>query len=241
MNPFGERSTKRGASGGFRVRIADASPGLLGVAAAWSLGLTGASAADKPGVNFGELAKGVVSALDLQTAFPNPAVASAPPSWGIGEGAARILLWTAVAIGAVVIALYLRDILPGGGFARRKRWRADVTELAGAGAGADAEAQINADELARLGRFVDAMHVLLLQALADMHRRLDVSIADSLTSREILRRARVSPAAKSALQAIIGAVERAYFGDHPADESDYRDCRANYATFVGSLKAPQGA
>ena len=36
-----------------------------------------------------------------------------------------------------------------------------------------------ADELAAQGRFVEAMHVLLLQALADIRRRLDEEFADS--------------------------------------------------------------
>jgi hypothetical protein len=152
--------------------------------------------------DFAELSKGIVSSLDLQTAFPNAAVASGSEPW-LASDFSRVLLWAAVAIGVVVIALYLRDILPGGGLARRR----------------------------------DAMHVLLLQALADMHRRLDVALADSLTSREILRRAKVSPLAKSALQEIIGAVERAYFGDHPAGESDYLSCRTNFATFVGALNS----
>jgi len=186
--------------------------------------------------DFAELSKGIVSSLDLQTAFPNAAVASGSEPWPASDFS-RVLLWAAVAIGVVVIALYLRDILPGGGLARRRGWDPGEAGLAAAGASAEAQAQSDADELARLGRFVDAMHVLLLQALADMHRRLDVALADSLTSREILRRAKVSPLAKSALQEIIGAVERAYFGDHPAGESDYLSCRTNFATFVGALNS----
>jgi hypothetical protein len=191
--------------------------------------------------DFAAAAKGVVAALDLQTAFPNQAVASAVDSFRLDGSLARALLWVAVAVGAVVIALYLKDILPGGRMARRRRWDADGSDPQAAGPGGETQAQIDADELARLGRFVEAMHVLLLQALADMRRRLNVAIADSLTSREILRRASVSPTAKSALQEIVGAVERAYFGDHPADESDYSACRANFSAFVGALHGGGGA
>jgi hypothetical protein len=240
VNPRTDGIAKRGSGGGGFARLSTVFPRLLVPALAAGFGLPNASAFAQPKADFGEAAKGVVSALDLQTAFPNPAVASAPP-WSFGDGAARVLLWIAVAIGVVVIGFYLRDILPGGGIARRKKWDADDPDRPQAGAGAAAQAQMNADELARLGRFVDAMHVLLLQALADMHRRLDVAIADSLTSREILRRAKVSPLAKSALQEIIGAVERAYFGDHPAGESDYLACRANFGTFVGALRSGASA
>ena len=235
MNLRNDRIAKRGGDGGL-ARAASASQRLLVVALAWSFGLPGASAFAQSPPDFGEAAKGVVKALDLQTSLPNPAVASEPEPWLLGGDSVRFLLWVAVAVGAVVIALYLRDILPGGGLARRKKWNAGDSDLQ-PGTSAEAEAQINADELARLGRFVDAMHVLLLQALADMHRLLDVAIADSLTSREILRRAKVSPLAKSALQEIIGAVERAYFGDYPAGESDYLSCRTNFATFVGALRS----
>jgi hypothetical protein len=204
------------------------------LAGAGFLDVRAALAQAKP--DFAEAAKGVVRALDLQTEFPNPAMATEPSSFRLDADFAQILLWAAVAIGVVVIALYLRDILPGG-VARRKRWDPDGADALQAGGGAEAQAQIDADELARLGRFVDAMHVLLLQALADMRRRLDVAIADSLTSREILRRAKVSPIAKSALQEIVGAVERAYFGDHPAGMEDYLSCRTNFAAFVGALRS----
>jgi hypothetical protein len=238
VNPRTERIATRAC--GDRARFLSSSPAWLALVLALAFG-SGASAfaqsaPDPAKPNFVELSKGIVSTLDLQTAFPNPAVASGSEPWLTGD-LTHALLWTAVAIGVIVIVLYLRDILPGGALARRKGWNTGEAGLAAAGASAEAQAQFNADELARLGRFVDAMHVLLLQALADMHRRLDVALADSLTSREILRRAKVSPLAKSALQDIIGAVERAYFGDHPADESDYLSCRTNFATFVGALKS----
>ena len=238
MNPRTERIATRAS--GDRACVFGGSPRRLALGVALAFGSAeSALAQSAPGSakpDFSELARGIVSALDLQTAFPNPVVANVSAPWAIGDFA-HVLLWTAVAIGVIVIALYLRDILPGGGLARRRRWEAGESELAAAGASAEAEAQANADELARLGRFVDAMHVLLLQALADMHRRLDVALADSLTSREILRRAKVPPLAKSSLQDIIGAVERAYFGDHPAGEADYLSCRTNFTTFVGALRS----
>jgi hypothetical protein len=226
-----------GRATGAGVRSRNDRRSLCCAALTAAFALSGAAAFAQAKPDFGELAKGIVATLDLQTAFPNPAVANADEPWLSFGDPVRLLLWGAVAIGAIVIALYLRDILPGGGLARRRRWDADDSDFAKAKGGAEAQAQVSADELARLGRFVEAMHVLLLQALADMHRRLDVALADSLTSREILRRANVSPLAKSALQEIISAVERAYFGDHPADESDYLSCRTNFSAFVGALRS----
>jgi hypothetical protein len=220
------------------VRLAErgkfgAAAAALG-AASYGLGAPAAQAAAR--ADYAAAARGIVGSLDLQTAFPNPAVAI-DPSFSFSDfGLVRVLIWAAVAIGVVVVALYLRDILPGGGLARRRGWNAAEDQPGAAAAGAESAAQSNADELARLGRFVEAMHVLLLQALADMRRRLDLRIADSLTSREIVNRASVSPAARSALQEIVGAVERAYFGDHPAGEPEYRACRTQFAAFVGALR-----
>ncbi len=238
MNARAGSIANRGS--GDRARVPAPTHGL------WASGLGAASLAggqafaqSKP--DFARSAKGIVEALDLQTEFPNPAVATGAESWPLNADIAHVLLWIAVAVGAVVIALYLRDILPGGGLARRKAWNAAEADPLREASGAQAQAQLDADELARLGRFVEAMHVLLLQALADMRSRLDVAIADSLTSREILRRASVSPTARSALQEIVGAVERAYFGDHPAGEPDYRACRDNFSAFVGALRGGRAA
>jgi hypothetical protein len=85
-----------------------------------------------------------------------------------------------------------------------------------------------ADDLARQGRFVDAMHVLLLQGLADIRRHLGEQFADSLTSREILRSTKLSEAGRGPLRDIIARVEWTYFGKHPAERDDYAACRASF-------------
>jgi hypothetical protein len=82
--------------------------------------------------------------------------------------------------------------------------------------------------MSREGRFVEAMHFLLLQSLADIREQLRETFADSLTSREILRGARLNPAGRSSLREIIAAVERTYFGGYPAQGDDYAACRRNF-------------
>jgi hypothetical protein len=191
--------------------------------------------------DFATRAKGIVQSLGLQTDLPSGLEEDHGPRWRLGAISLRFLLWSAVITGAIVIAMYLKDILPSGGLARRKGWSVDGTDGQGAGTATQTRAQTGADELARLGQFVEAMHVLLLQALADLHRQIGAPMADSLTSREILRRAKLPSPAKAALQEMIGAVERAYFGAHPADQGDYLACRANFVTFVGALHAERSA
>ena len=78
--------------------------------------------------------------------------------------------------------------------------------------------------------------MLLLQGLDEMRRRLDQRFADSLTSREIMRRAKVSSGAKAALRDIVDWVERAYFGAYPAGAEDYAACRKSFVAFAEALK-----
>jgi hypothetical protein len=97
------------------------------------------------------------------------------------------------------------------------------------------EQVVAADELAQQGRFVDAMHVLLLQGLADIRRHLDEQFADSLTSREILRSTKLSDQGRVSLRDIITRVEWTYFGEHPAGSSDYAACRDSFNALARAL------
>jgi hypothetical protein len=99
---------------------------------------------------------------------------------------------------------------------------------------------VAADDLAAQGRFVEAMHVLLLLGLDEMRLRLDFRFADSLTSREIVVRSNAPADAKTALREIIQWVELAYFGDHPADRNDYDACRRSFLALGSALGAGGG-
>lgn len=143
------------------------------------------------------------------------------------------LLWLFLLGGAAVLAFALKDLLPQLGAATGD-WSGDTSPGA-AGAQTLAEAGLAADELAASGRFGEAMHMLLQQSLADLRRRLDERFADSLTSREILRRTRVPDTGRAALQEIVHQVERTCFGEHPADAADYRACRASFDRLAATL------
>jgi hypothetical protein len=93
-----------------------------------------------------------------------------------------------------------------------------------------------ADELAAQGRFVEAMHVLLLQALAGIRRRLDQEFADSMTSREILRSTQVSDELRRPLRDVINRVEWTYFGGHSAVRDDYLACRLSFSALARALQ-----
>lgn len=201
-------------------------PALLALATA----LTPAAHGAAPTVSGADLGA-IVRRLDLQTDLPRVAEPvrwdfSLPPElvWAIAAVIAALLL--------VVLVQYLvEEFLHRG---RGPLWPSSAAGSTAAAAGA-AEAMINADELARHGRFIEAMHTLLLQALGELRDRLDANFADSLTSREILRHAPLAPPGQQALRDIIARVELTYFGARSADAGDYAACRASYAELAEAL------
>jgi hypothetical protein len=137
----------------------------------------------------------------------------------------------------VCILLYaFRDLIPA--------WRADagtVPEEEGRADDATSRAPAvvleAADELAARGRFVDAMHVLLLHGLAHIRERLDLQLSDSLTSREILGNRNLPATARPPLRDVVARVELTYFGLHPAGAADYAACRASFNALQRALQA----
>jgi hypothetical protein len=175
-------------------------------------------------------AEQAIRRLNLQTELPHdpesrPLRITLPPE----------ALWLIAAIGLALLLYMLRDMLPALGFA----WHGDLTaeEEGSGGTVARPLEQVlaAADDLAREGRFVDAMHVLLLQGLADIRRHLGEQFADSLTSREILRSTKLSEAGRGPLRDIITRVEWTYFGKHPAEREDYLACRASFDALAHAL------
>jgi hypothetical protein len=96
---------------------------------------------------------------------------------------------------------------------------------------------MEADDLARQGRYSEAMHLLLLKSLNELRRNLGINFAASLTSREILRRVQLSDLGRRALAAIIQSVERIYFGGQEAGQADYSECRQHFDVLRHSLAA----
>jgi hypothetical protein len=167
-----------------------------------------------------------IRTLDLQLELPRdpeeqPWRISLPPEvmWGILACGGAVLLY-------LLVTNFTMDLVP------IWRWRRApedaVADSAGAGAPPVAAAVIAADELAREGRFVEAMHMLLLQSLAEIRQRLGEHFADSLTSWEILRSTRLSAAGRASLREIITRVQWTHFGEHPAGASEYATCRDRY-------------
>jgi hypothetical protein len=176
------------------------------------------------------VAEQAIRRLDLQTELPRD-----PEAKLLRIPLPEPLIWLMAALGVGLLLYMFKDMLPALGFATRGDLAEEEEGIGGAVAKAPEQVLAAADDLARQGRFVDAMHVLLLQGLADIRRHLDEQFADSFTSREILRSTKLSEAGREPLRDIITRVEWTYFGKHPAEREDYAACRASFDALARAL------
>jgi hypothetical protein len=176
------------------------------------------------------VAEQAIRRLDLQTELPRD-----PEARQLRIQIPEELIWLMAALGIGLLLYMFKDVIFALGFAARGDFAEEEEGAAGTLARPPDQVLAAADDLARQGRFVDAMHVLLLQGLADIRRHLDEQFADSLTSREILRSTKLSEAGRAPLRDIIARVEWTYFGKHPAEREDYAACRASFDALARAL------
>jgi hypothetical protein len=146
------------------------------------------------------------------------------------------VLWVVIIVALAVLLYAFRDMIPIFGLGRGGAWTEDGVDPDEVKRRTPEATLGAADELAAQGRFVDAMHTLLLQGLANIHERLNEQFADSLTSREILNSTRLPQEGRGPLRDIIARVEWTYFGERPATRTDYEACRASFTALAQSLQ-----
>jgi hypothetical protein len=175
-------------------------------------------------------AEQVIRKLDLQTTLPRE-----PEKPRFTFQMPAEVLWLVIIVALGVLLYAFRDFIPIWKWGQGGAWTSEEAAPAGGEARAPAAVLSAADDLAAEGRFVEAMHVLLLQSLADIRAGLDEQFSDSLTSREILRSTRLSDAGRASLRDIVNRVEWSYFGDYPAALPDYVACRESFNALVQAL------
>ena len=200
-----------------------------GPAVVTALALLGVHVAAQSPQDVQQLADQAIRRLDLQTTFP--VVPELPRLFSLPAE----VLWIVIGVAAAVMLYAFRDLIPMLRSPQGDDWMSEEAFGGGGKAGSPAAALGAADELAAAGRFVEAMHVLLLQGLAAIRSGLDEEFADSLTSREILRRARLPDPGRTSLRDIVSRVELTYFGQYPAALADYEACRASFNTLTQAL------
>jgi hypothetical protein len=179
----------------------------------------------------------VIHRLDLQSELPRKPEPELPYWLAVIQyWYARLTAWMrtpwftllSCVLGVALVLYTFRDSIPIWRLRRYWGWGPDAADDEDARTRSPAAAMSTADDLARQGRHAEAMHVLLLQSLADIRRRLDEQFADSLTSREILRSTSLSELGRVSLREIIVRVEWTYFGQREAVAADYMACRASF-------------
>lgn len=183
--------------------------------------------------------------LGLQTRFPSASNESARlryrnaptfPRVSLSQNAATFILWGAVLAIVLVVLLTLRDNLWSSSRSRKIEAEASDKTRQAAVAARMEQVQLQADDLALRGDFAGAMHLLLLQSVDELRRRLSISIAASLTSREILRQVALPPEGRDVFADIIARVEISWFGSHRPEAEEYAACRRSFDALSGILR-----
>lgn len=182
------------------------------------------------------LAEQAIRRLDLQTSLPTPQ----EPLFRIKlPSIPAEVLWLVIIVAVGVLLYSFRDAIGQLLLGQGSAWLKDEAGSDGPAQRASMVVLEAADDLAARGQFVEAMHALLLQSLAEVRRRLDEEFADSLTSREIVQKARLSQNGRVSLRDIVARVEWTYFGGRSATRPDYDACRQSFVALAQALQ--QGA
>jgi len=145
----------------------------------------------------------------------------------------HFLLWGALVVGGLLVLAWLASEL-----VRRRGERTvlpDDKEAARPDRAVIERPLDDAAELARRGDYNAAIHTLLLRTLQELVRSTDVRVSPAHTSREILARVPLAPAARDALGGLIVAVELTHFGADLAGVADYERCLARFRVFADAF------
>jgi hypothetical protein len=183
-----------------------------------------------------KLAEQVIRRLGLQTELPR-----VPEPFQFRLQLPAEVLWLVIFVALAVLLYAFRDMIPILRMGRGGAWTEDGADPEEARRRTPEATLGAADDLAAQGRFVDAMHTLLLQGLANIRERLNEQFADSLTSREILNSTRLPQDGRTPLRDIVTRVEWTYFGERPATRTDYEACRASFTALAQSLQRSAAA
>lgn len=149
---------------------------------------------------------------------------------------ARIFLWTVIALGAAALLWATYNRLKYG------EWRLRLPRIASPQdlpseewkpeeAGARTWLQ-EADELAREGRFAEAIRHLLLRSIEDIADRRPALVRPAITSRELAASKGIPPRARDLFAGIAVLVERSLFGGRPVARNDWLKAREAYSDFA---------
>lgn len=147
----------------------------------------------------------------------------------------NVIFWGALAAVVLAIALFIGREVWQARYGRDTKARTSTptqqTEYRPGPERARALLQ-DADRLAEMGRFEEAVRTLLHRSIDDIEGRAPRAIRNAQTSREIASLPILPAPAREAFAPLVRAVERSLFGELPLGADDYRACRDSYARFA---------
>ncbi|MCB9913731.1 MAG: DUF4129 domain-containing protein [Planctomycetes bacterium] len=188
--------------------------------------------AQSSGADPARLAQEILSEGGYQTQLPAQAHDGPPvtPPLALLE----LVFWVGVAVLAALLAWWLvrlvRDYRGRGARAQ------EPSGVARAFVASDPRLE-EAEAQAQRGEFGEAIHLLLLVAIARLGRELDQPPEPSATSRELLRAFRLRGAAREDLRFLVGRVEVFLFGGAPLGREDYAESRARLDALLAERPA----
>jgi hypothetical protein len=173
----------------------------------------------------------VVQQPDVQHDRPGPLPPEEPerPAGKMDLGWLPYVILGVICLGLLAVLLRYLTRLPGRGNAGAKVAPATASSsvLPAAAAPERDHTFDEIDALAQSGAFTEAVHRLLLLVQERLRSRIEHGIQASLTSREILRRAKLAGEGATAFATLVAAVEVSLFGMRSANAATYALCREN--------------
>lgn len=157
------------------------------------------------------------------------------------SGVSEAVLW--VLGGALVLGFVLLLGKEGLRYARRTKRKAvakpgaPTTDTASLAEAHLPPSLARARELARLGRYDEACHVLLEGAFGFLHALSDFTVEPAFTSREVLAKAPLDAGAQRAFGDLVVAVEVSLFGGLAVVADDFARCEASFLSLSRSLSS----
>jgi hypothetical protein len=155
--------------------------------------------------------------------------------------AVEFLFWTIVVVGLTLLGTWVArewaPFWPGGPRARiRKRVRVRMDPAATLVSPVKRDERPEFERHAEEGRYDEAVHVILLALQWEIGRRRADPFPRSLTSREILRRARLDDSVAETFGRVVTVVEGSLFGGDEVGAGQYEECAGHYRSVLSGLR-----
>jgi hypothetical protein len=179
-----------------------------------------------------ERAREILAASRFQRELPAP-LELVPPDWLLLILRALSDVTSVLLVVGAAILLGLIAFLAVRAWEARRASRAPAPPAPGLGSDEGAAADLaEAERFAAVGRYDEAVHLLLLAAIDRVFSEASRRVSRAATSRELLRQVPDGSSVRAALAAIVALVEHSLFGERELTRADWEAGRAHWDALV---------